>query len=98
MGMFSAQRRVRRRLVRTHAQISALRDEIALLVEQRLPLQEDADEARVRAVVSGNSADRRDAREAEGHEGRLAAALERARNRLAELEREERELLSRIEA
>lgn len=97
MAILSAQGRIRRRLVRTHAQIGALRSEIALLVEQRVPLQEDASDARLRAVVSGNSADRRDAREAEGHEERIAAALERARARLADLEREERELLSRIE-
>ena len=77
-------RRGRKRLPALHAALKAAREQHAVASEQAVSLREDADDLRVRAVVSERPDDRAEATEAERH----AEAAERERDRLyAEVQR-----------
>jgi hypothetical protein len=85
-----------RRLTRVHRQLVRARDELAVVTEQLAALADDADDARVRALVS----DHHDAG-AEGRDAtRSAEAMSRSRDALvqsiARLEREQDDLLDRL--
>jgi hypothetical protein len=92
-----SQRRIRRRLVRVHAELVAKRAQIGVLGEQLAAFADDAEEARVRSIVTENTADVRSSRHAEGHRMLTERALAQAHRRIAELEVLERELLDQVQ-
>ena len=71
---------VERRLREVSSRLRRAREELAVLDEQSWALEESAEEARVRALVSEAPADRRDERDARRH----ADAISRSRKVLAD--------------
>lgn len=89
---------VERRLRDVSARIKRLREELEVTDEQLLQLADEADDARIRALVSETPMAEHDHRESEGH----AAAMRRHRaavvEEIARLEKEQDELLDRFQA
>jgi ABC-type Zn uptake system ZnuABC Zn-binding protein ZnuA len=75
--------------------LAGARSESSALAEQLAALSEDAEEAKIRAIVSENTADIRDARHAEGHVERLQRELQRLNKRVDALVAEEHALLNK---
>jgi hypothetical protein len=88
--------RVERRLLEVNRRLQRAREELSVLDEQMVAFADEADETRVRALVSDSPAAGREHREAERH----ADAMRRSRDALAatiaELERSQDELLDRL--
>jgi hypothetical protein len=88
--------RVERRLLEVNRRLQRAREELSVLDEQMVAFADEADETRVRALVSDSPAAGREHREAERH----ADAMRRSRDALAatiaELERAQDELLDRL--
>ena len=80
-------------LTAVQSSLERARSEAAVISEQLGSLLEDAEEAKIRALVSENTADIRDARHAAGHAERLERELERLNERIATLAAEEHALL-----
>ena len=72
-----------------HRRLAAAREEIRVLSEQLLASRDDADDAEVRATVSENVADVREARDARGHAELLERQLRKQEALVTELEAEE---------
>jgi predicted ABC-type transport system involved in lysophospholipase L1 biosynthesis ATPase subunit len=91
-----SQSRIERRLVDVNKRLQRARDELAVLDQQVVAFADEADETRVRALVSDSPQAAKDYREAEKH----ADAMRRSRSALtttiAELERAQDELLDRL--
>lgn len=89
---------VERRLRDVSARIKRLREELEVTDEQLLQLADEADDARIRALVSETPMSENDHRESEGH----AAAMRRHRaavvEEIARLEQTQDELLDRFQA
>lgn len=89
-------RSIKRKLAKTTSRLTALRADLAVIDEQLRSLDDDADDAATRAIVSDNTAASREAREAGEH----LAAHRRQRDRVAfeidELARRQDELLDRL--
>jgi chromosome segregation ATPase len=89
---------VERRLRDVGARLKRLREELEVTDEQLVQLAEEADDARIRALVSETPASAREHQEAAGH----AAAMRRHRAEVAEeiarLEHTQDELLDRLQA
>ncbi|PIE32395.1 MAG: hypothetical protein CSA55_03555 [Ilumatobacter coccineus] len=87
---------VKRRLSRTVTQLAALRAELAEVVEQAQVVSDDADDSRVRALVSDSLLAAQEANDL----GKHAAAIERHRSHLMtkirELEATQDALLDRL--
>jgi hypothetical protein len=85
-----------RRLTRVHRQLVLARDELAVVEQQLVALDDDADDARVQALVSDNRGDAQGDRDAI----KSAEAMSRSRDALvqsiARLEREQDVLLDRL--
>jgi len=93
-----AQILVERRLRDVGTRIKRLREELEVTDEQLLQLADEADDARIRALVSETPFAERERAEAEGH----AEAMRRHRSsvvaEIATLERTQDELLDRFQA
>jgi hypothetical protein len=91
-----SQTRTERRLVDVNQRLQRAREELVVLDQQLVALSDDADDARVRALVSDSPMADRDYREAE----RAAEAMRRSRAAMAatiaELERSQDELLASL--
>jgi hypothetical protein len=89
---------IERQLVETSERLKQLRSELSVADEQLAALAEEAEDARLRALVSETPLAEREHREAEKH----AAAMARHRDEVAEaiamLERTQDDLLDRLTA
>jgi len=92
-----AQRRLERRLIRVHAELDEARSEVTVAEEQLVAFTDDADEAKVRSLVSENRFDAQTADHATRHREVMQRALDHARQRVEELAATELELLSKLE-
>ena len=89
---------VKRRLTGVSRQLRALRDEVRVLDEQLAHFNDDADDARIRSLVSENQLAERDHRDAQRHADAQAAHRAKLVARIAELERRQDELLDQLGA
>lgn len=91
-----SQSRIERRLVEVNQRLQRAREELSVLDQQLVAFADEADETRVRALVSDSPQAAKEYREAEKH----ADAMRRSRAALsatiAELERAQDELLDRL--
>lgn len=93
-----AQYLIKRRLASTAARLKSLRAEIAVADEQIRHLRDDADDVATRALVSDNTGDGREAREAREHVEAMSSHRARMAAEIADLERRQDELLDQISA
>jgi hypothetical protein len=91
------QRRIRRRLIGVHSELKKARAAVAIAEEQLVSFVDEAEEARLRSLVSDNTADERNSSAATRHRELMERALESARRRVQGLEMAERDLLAQIE-
>jgi signal recognition particle receptor subunit beta len=96
VGQKWQQRRIRRRLMRVHAALVIARQEVTVAEEQLVAFVDEADEAKVRFVVSENRFDEETSSAADRHREVMNRALETARRRVGELEETERKLLAEL--
>lgn len=89
---------VERRLSGIGSRLRSLRDELAVADEQFAHMADDADDHRVRALVSETQAAGNDFRDAQRHAEALGAHRARLREQIAELERRQDELLDQLTA
>lgn len=87
---------LQRRLLDTTERIRRLRAEVAVDEEQLAFLEEEADDARLRALVSETPVADHARREARRHADALARHLDHLRHTVKELERERDDLLDRM--
>jgi len=88
--------RIERRLRQISEQIKSLRDDLGQTDEQSRQLADEADDARIRALVSETPLAEREHRQADRHSERLRRHRERTSERLRELEIEQDQLLDRL--
>jgi len=88
--------RIERRLRQISQQIMKLRTDLNQSDEQSRQLSDEADDARIRALVSETPLADREHRQAERHSERLRSHRERTSQRLRELEMEQDQLLDRL--
>ncbi len=84
------------RLTEVHERLVKARQEVAILEEQMLVFAETAEDARIRALVAETPLASKDWHEARRHEEAMQRGLASARERVAELERAQDELLSKL--
>ncbi len=87
---------VERRLSETHAKLMAARQELAIVEEQLTWFADDADDARIRSLVSETPIADREWHEANRHAQAMERSLGMARQRVAELERQLDDLLDQL--
>ncbi len=87
-----------RRLGDVAARLRELRAELQVSDEQFLQLESEADEARLRALVSETPLAGREHREAQRHADALAQHRAKVRSQITELERAQDDLLDRMVA
>lgn len=85
-----------RKLSEVTERIRALRDEVAVADEQLRALAEDADEARIRALVSETPLAEHEHAEAQKHADAMARHRAVLHDELAALERSQDDLLDRL--
>lgn len=89
---------IERRLVELTGRLKRLRDELRVADEQLARLADDADDARLRALVSETPLADRDHRDAERHAEAMRRHHAAVAAEIAELERSQDELLDRLAA
>ncbi|HET6811154.1 MAG TPA: hypothetical protein VFH50_09110 [Acidimicrobiales bacterium] len=87
---------VERRLMDVHARLKKAREELVVLDEQLAALSEEADEARVRALVSETPGAEREHREAQKHADAMARSRSALVAGIAELETTQNRLLDQL--
>ena len=87
---------VERRLLDVHARLVRARQELAVAEEQLDVFLETAEEARIRALVSETPLADRDWQDAQRHAEAMNRGRDNAGARVAELERAQDELLSKL--
>jgi hypothetical protein len=87
-----------RRLAETSGRLKTLREELAVVDEQLAALNETADDARLRALVSETPLADRESREAARHAETMARHRAEVVARVSELERAQDGLLDRLVA
>lgn len=87
---------VERRLREVSSRLRRAREELAVLVEQQAALEDAAEEARVRALVSESPADRKEDREARRHADALARSRDTLTGEIDRLLKLQDELLDRL--
>ena len=87
---------IERRLRAVGRDLQRLRAELALVEEQLAPLQDDADDARLRAMVSETALADREHRETQRHAEAMRRHRDRVTASIAEPERLQDELLDRM--
>ena len=98
MSSTGAQAQVERRLRKVSQQLRALRDDLQITEEQLVQLADEAEDARIRALVSETPGADKEYRKANRHADRLRSSAEKARARIAELEDQQDDLLDRLSA
>jgi hypothetical protein len=89
---------LQRRLVDVSERLKRLRSELAVTDEQLVYLEDEADEARLRALVAETSIGDIEARDARRHADALARHRDTLAGSIVELEREQDALLDRMAA
>jgi hypothetical protein len=89
---------VERRLIQVGDRLKALRSDLAVTEEQLAQLQEEADDARLRSLVSETPLAEREHRDARRHADALRRHADEVRAAIAELERRQDELLDELGA
>lgn len=87
---------VERRLLEVHARLKKAREELVVLDEQLAALSEEADETRLRALVSDSPAVGREHREAQKHADAMARSRAAVVAGIAELEATQNRLLDQL--
>lgn len=87
---------VERRLRRVGDQLRAYRDDLRVTEEQLRQLSDEADDARLRALVSETPLAEKEHRRASRHVERLRAHREKVLQRIHDLEAQQDELLDRL--
>ena len=88
---------IERRLSEVHRRLQRAREELAVVDEQLASLTADADEARLRSLVSETPLADQEAREAQRHADAMARSRDSVVETIAELEHAQDELLDRLE-
>jgi len=88
--------RIERRLRQISQQIKKLREDIVQSEEQSRQLDDEADNARIRALVSETPLAEKEHRQADRHSERLRRHREKSLERLGELQAEQDQLLDRL--
>jgi hypothetical protein len=88
---------IERRLTEVHRRLQRARDELAVLDEQAAVLDDAAQDARLRALVSETPLADRDHREARRHADAMARSRDDVLASISELERAQDQLLDRLE-
>jgi hypothetical protein len=91
-----SQQVVQRRLTDVHQRLVKARQELAIVEEQLLVFDETADDARIRSLVSETPLANHDWNEARRHADAMRRGRDDVRARVAELERAQDELLSKL--
>lgn len=89
---------VKWKLKKTSARLRTLRDELALIDEQRMYVVDDADDLELRAVVSDSPMARSEAHAAGGHAAAYGKARTHIVDEISRLEARQDELLDRLSA
>lgn len=89
-------RTVEERLSEVHRRLVKARAELAILEEQLDVVSETSEDARIRALVAETPLADHEFHEARRHEEAMARSRDGAKARVAELERTQDELLSRL--
>lgn len=89
---------VKWQLKKTSARLRALREELRVIDEQRIYLNDDADDLELRAIVAESPGARSEARAAGGHAEAIAKARAHAVAEIARLEQRQDELLDKLSA
>lgn len=87
---------VERRLIEVGDRLRALRADLQVADEQLSHFTEEAEDARIRAMVSETPLAEKEHREAARHLAAMARHRETVRAEIAELERQQDELLDRL--
>lgn len=93
-----SKRQIERRLTEVGSRLRALREEAAVADEQLLHLDEAADDARLRALVSETPLSGREHQEAARHADAMRAHRAEVQTQIERLERLQDELLDRLVA
>jgi hypothetical protein len=91
-----SQQVVQRRLTDVHQRLVKARQELAIVEEQLLVFDETVDDARIRSLVSETPLANHDWNEARRHADAMRRGRDDVRSRVAELERAQDELLSKL--
>ena len=91
-----SRRQIERRLTEVGARLRALREEIAVADEQLLYLDEAADDARLRALVSETPLSGREHQEAARHAEAMRSHRSKVSEQIERLERDQDDLLDRL--
>ena len=95
-GMSRAQ--IERRLRAVSEQLRAARDDLSVTEEQLVHLADEADDARLRALVSETPVAEKEHRKASRHAERLRKHRDRLQAKITALDAEQDELLDRLTA
>jgi hypothetical protein len=87
---------IERRLIEVHARLRTARQELAVVDEQLAVFVEEADDARLRSLVSETPLADHEWHEAQRHADAMARAREATVASIAELERSQDELLAKL--
>jgi hypothetical protein len=87
---------IERRLIGVSQRLKLAREELAVLDEQLEVLTEQADDARVRALVSETPLASREHHDAERHRAAMEASRRRALEQVTELQASQDQLLDRL--
>lgn len=87
---------VERRLTEVHARLVKARQELSILEEQLVVFTDTAEDLRLRALVSETPLAEHEWQEARRHEEAMTRGLDSARQRVAELERTQDDLLTKL--
>jgi hypothetical protein len=93
---FMARRLVERRLIDVGDRLKKLRHELAVANEQLLHFADEADDARLRALVSETPISERDFRDAQRHAELMRRSRDEMVAEIATLEKNQDELLDRL--
>jgi DNA polymerase III alpha subunit (gram-positive type) len=91
-----ARRLVERRLIDVGDRLKRLRNELAVANEQLLHFADEADDARLRALVSETPVSERDFRDAQRHAELIRRSRDEMLAEIAALEKSQDELLDRL--
>jgi chromosome segregation ATPase len=89
---------VERRLSGVGQRLRSLRDELAIIDEQLAQLDDEADDARIRSLVSETPLAEREHHDAERHAAAMAARRQEVLTSIAELEQRQDTLLDELMA
>jgi chromosome segregation ATPase len=95
-GLTDRRSQVERRLFDANAQLLRTRSELEIVDAQLAALQDEADEAQIRMLVSETALAHRAWREAQGHLELLKKERASVLERIADLERKQDELLAKL--